>query len=76
MRQKKNSTLCGRVFLKENTFFVMNVDPAKVKVPEGYNHIIFNHETILSSEQLYWPQDVTTEMRRLLLYTMFNALSG
>ena len=50
--EKKLYSFVAEYFGKENTFFVMNVDPSTVKVPEGYNRIIFNHETILSSEQL------------------------
>ena len=64
--EKKLYSFVAEYFGKENTFFVMNVDPATVKVPKGYNHIIFNHETILSREQLYWPQ-MLPQMRRLLL---------
>ena len=74
--EKKLYSFVAEYFGKENTFFVMNVDPATVKVPEGYNHIIFNHETILSSEQLYWPQDVAWKCGDYCYYAMFNALSG
>ena len=74
--EKELYLFVSEYFGKENTFFVMNVDPSKVKVPEGFNHIIFNHDTILSSEKLFWPQDVAWKCGDYCHYAMFNALSG
>ena len=74
--EKKLYSFVAKYFGKENTFFVMNVNSSEVQVPEGYNHIIFNREKILSGEKLFWPQDVAWKCGDYCYYAMLNALSG
>ena len=63
-------------FGKDNTFFVINNDPKKIKVPEGFNHIIFHHDVILSKDNLFWPRDCGWRCGDYCYYAMHNALSG
>lgn len=74
--EKKLYSFVESYFGKENTFFVMNVSPSEVQVPEGYNHVIFNHETILSSKELFWPKDVAWRCGDYCYYALHRALSG
>ena len=44
-------------FGKENTYLVIHSDDEKLKIPSEYNHIIYNRNKILSSKDLFWPDD-------------------
>ena len=65
-----------RYFGKENTFFVINNDPKKIKIPDGFNHIIFHHDLILSKDTLFWPRDCGWKCGDYCYYAMHHALSG
>ena len=60
-------------FGKENTFFVINNDPKKIQVPDGFNHIIFHHDLILSKDTLFWPRDCGWKCGDYCYYAMHNA---
>ena len=63
-------------FGKENTFFVINNDPKKIQVPDGFNHIIFHHDLILSKDTLFWPRDCGWRCGDYCYYAMHHALTG
>ena len=75
-KEKKIYALCKEYFGGENTFFVMNVQSDNVKVPEGFNSVIFNEKTILDTENLYWPKDVAWRCGDYCYYALWHALSG
>ena len=70
--EKKLYSFVAEYFGKENTFFVMNVDPSTVKVLKDIitSFLITNNTTVSS---LF--EQVSLEMRDLLP-AMFNALAG
>ena len=63
-------------FGKDNTFFIINGDPKKIEVPDGFNHVIFNHDLILSKDTLFWPRDCGWRCGDYCYYALHHALSG
>ena len=61
---------------KKIPFFVINNDPKKIKVPDGFNHIIFHHDLILSKDTLFWPRDCGWRCGDYCYYAMHHALTG
>ena len=77
VRRKRNYILFVKNILgSENTFFVCNVKKKDIKIPEGYNSVIFNEDTILGPENLFWPKDAAWRCGDYCYYALWHALSG
>ena len=74
--EKKLYSFCEKYFGAENTFFVLNIKDADKKIPNGFKSIIFNEETVLNSEDLFWPQDAAWRCGDYCYYAMWHCLRG
>ena len=63
-------------FGKENTFFVINTDSSEAKCPDGFNSVVFNHDVILSSQELLWGDNTGWKCGDYSYYALWHALSG
>ena len=63
-------------FGKENTFLVINSEDKDLKIPQGFNHVIFNRDTILSSKELFWPNDVGWKCGDYCYYALNSVLTS
>ena len=73
--EKRLYSLCKEYFGSENTFFVLN-NEKKVHIPDGFNSVVFNENTILNAENLYWPKDVAWRCGDYCYYALWRSLSG
>ena len=56
-REKALYHYASEFFGKDNTFLVFNSADENLNIPSQYNHIIFNKNKILTSKDLFWPND-------------------
>ena len=63
-------------FGKENTFFVINSEDKNLQVPQGYNHVLFNKDTILNYKELFWARDIGWKCGDYCYYALNSVLSS
>ena len=63
-------------FGKENTFLAINSEEKDLKIPSGFNHVIFNKETILNYKEIFWPNDVGWRCGDYCYYALNSVLTS
>tara|TARA_E500000178_G_scaffold351891_1_gene414040 strand:+ start:4989 stop:5996 length:1008 start_codon:yes stop_codon:yes gene_type:complete len=63
-------------FGKENTFFVINSEDKNLQVPQRYNHVLFNKDTILNYKELFWARDIGWKCGDYCYYALNSVLSS
>ena len=74
--EKKLYSFYKEYFGGENTFFVLNIKDTEREIPTEYNKIIFNKNTVLDPEDLFWPQDAAWRCGDYCYYAMWHCLRG
>ncbi len=75
-REKNLYQFAEKYFGKENTYFILNVDEQKFKIPSSYNAIYFNKNKTLSDKELFWPHDCAWRCGDYCYYALNQELSG